>query len=68
MLANDKITETEMLSRFDLNFLHQSKLVKGGHSSSTHTLKKEIKEQKELKEYQSFKFNSSGTPMAKRHI
>lgn len=68
MLANDKITETEMLSRFDLNAIHQSRLVKGGHSSSTQTLKKEYKEQKEQKEYQSFKFNSSGTPMAKKHI
>jgi hypothetical protein len=47
MLANDKITETEMLSRFDLNAVHQNRLVKGGHSSTTHTLKKEHKEQKE---------------------
>lgn len=58
MLANDKITETELLTRFDLNAHPQNRLAKGGNSSSTHTLKKD---------QQTFKFTTSTTPMAKKH-
>lgn len=39
MLVNDKITETELLSKFDLNLLQQKKLTKNAHTSSSQTMK-----------------------------
>ena len=41
MLVNDKITENEMFSKFDINCLHnQKRLAKTPNSSSAQTLKK----------------------------
>jgi hypothetical protein len=37
MIANDKITETEMLAKFDLNAIHHQKL----NTHTSQTLKKE---------------------------
>lgn len=42
MLANDKMTENELLNKFDLNQIHQlnpKKLVKNPHTSSSQTVK-----------------------------
>ena len=39
MIANDKITETQMLAKFDLNAIHHKQL--NTHTSSSQTLKKE---------------------------
>lgn len=41
ILVNDKITENEMFSKFDINCLHnQKRLAKAPNTSSSHTLKK----------------------------
>lgn len=56
MLANDKITETELLNKFDLNLIHQKKLTKNAHTNSSQTIKRES---------QGFgRFTTSTTPVA----
>jgi hypothetical protein len=41
MIANDKITETEMLAKFDLNAIHHQRISKNTHTHTSQTLKKE---------------------------
>lgn len=60
MLVNDKITENELLNKFDLNLIHQKKLAKNANTSSSHTIKKES----QIKT----KFTPSLTPAARKNV